>query len=168
MQHFNYENLLIIHSQEGSLLLRNQFHANTLFWTSYLYPVLLNDLFKLRLCLCTVLLFRPNNITVLILIIFLVFFVTYLLQLLQSLRRSCLMEEMKVGEIFNKFYGELAVRSKISDTGRFQFSCLCLSFYLLLLFDYFPHKLGIVIPLASVFGNGSCHILELVKFIPVF
>ncbi|NP_989989.4 DNA-dependent protein kinase catalytic subunit [Gallus gallus] len=39
-----------------------------------------------------------------------------LIKLLQSLRRSCLMEEMKVGEIFNKFYGELAVRSKISDT----------------------------------------------------
>ncbi|OXB55687.1 hypothetical protein ASZ78_003819 [Callipepla squamata] len=39
-----------------------------------------------------------------------------LIKLLQSLRRSCLMEEMKVGEIFNKFYGELAVRSKVSDT----------------------------------------------------
>uniref|UniRef100_A0A8C3K0S4 DNA-dependent protein kinase catalytic subunit n=1 Tax=Calidris pygmaea TaxID=425635 RepID=A0A8C3K0S4_9CHAR len=39
-----------------------------------------------------------------------------LIKLLQSLRRSCLMEEMKVGEIFNKFYGELATKSKISDT----------------------------------------------------
>uniref|UniRef100_A0A8C0EHT4 DNA-dependent protein kinase catalytic subunit n=1 Tax=Bubo bubo TaxID=30461 RepID=A0A8C0EHT4_BUBBB len=39
-----------------------------------------------------------------------------LIKLLQSLRRSCLMEEMKVGEIFNKFYGELATRSKVSDT----------------------------------------------------
>uniref|UniRef100_G3URQ9 DNA-dependent protein kinase catalytic subunit CC3 domain-containing protein n=1 Tax=Meleagris gallopavo TaxID=9103 RepID=G3URQ9_MELGA len=39
-----------------------------------------------------------------------------LIKLLQSLRRSCLMEEMKVGEIFNKFYGELAVRSRVSDT----------------------------------------------------
>jgi len=28
------------------------------------------------------------------------------------------MEEMKVGEIFNKFYGELAIKSKVSDTGR--------------------------------------------------
>uniref|UniRef100_A0A8C3LMS1 DNA-dependent protein kinase catalytic subunit n=1 Tax=Chrysolophus pictus TaxID=9089 RepID=A0A8C3LMS1_CHRPC len=39
-----------------------------------------------------------------------------LIKLLQSLRRSCLMEEMKVGEIFNKFYGELAIRTKVSDT----------------------------------------------------
>ncbi|XP_063182908.1 DNA-dependent protein kinase catalytic subunit [Chroicocephalus ridibundus] len=39
-----------------------------------------------------------------------------LIKLLQSLRRSCLMEEMKVGEIFNKFYGELATKSKVSDT----------------------------------------------------
>ncbi|XP_035175280.1 DNA-dependent protein kinase catalytic subunit [Oxyura jamaicensis] len=39
-----------------------------------------------------------------------------LIKLLQNLRHSCLMEEMKVGEIFNKFYGELAVRSRVSDT----------------------------------------------------
>ncbi|XP_072708622.1 DNA-dependent protein kinase catalytic subunit isoform X1 [Ciconia boyciana] len=39
-----------------------------------------------------------------------------LIKLLQSLRCSCLMEEMKVGEIFNKFYGELATKSKVSDT----------------------------------------------------
>ncbi|XP_071410665.1 DNA-dependent protein kinase catalytic subunit isoform X2 [Pithys albifrons albifrons] len=39
-----------------------------------------------------------------------------LIKLLQSLRRSCLMEEMKVGEIFNKFYGQLATKSKIPDT----------------------------------------------------
>ncbi|XP_010572683.1 PREDICTED: DNA-dependent protein kinase catalytic subunit isoform X4 [Haliaeetus leucocephalus] len=39
-----------------------------------------------------------------------------LIKLLQSLRRSCLMEEMKVGEIFNKFYGELATKSKVADT----------------------------------------------------
>ncbi|KFP72380.1 DNA-dependent protein kinase catalytic subunit, partial [Acanthisitta chloris] len=39
-----------------------------------------------------------------------------LIKLLQSLRRSCLMEEMKIGEIFNKFYGELAAKSRISDT----------------------------------------------------
>uniref|UniRef100_A0A663MNQ6 DNA-dependent protein kinase catalytic subunit n=1 Tax=Athene cunicularia TaxID=194338 RepID=A0A663MNQ6_ATHCN len=39
-----------------------------------------------------------------------------LIKLLQSLRRSYLMEEMKVGEIFNKFYGELATRSRVSDT----------------------------------------------------
>ncbi|XP_017686738.1 PREDICTED: DNA-dependent protein kinase catalytic subunit isoform X2 [Lepidothrix coronata] len=39
-----------------------------------------------------------------------------LMKLLQSLRCSCLMEEMKVGEIFNKFYGELGTKSKIADT----------------------------------------------------
>ncbi|XP_030325655.1 DNA-dependent protein kinase catalytic subunit isoform X2 [Strigops habroptila] len=39
-----------------------------------------------------------------------------LIKLLRSLQHSCLMEEMKVGEIFNKFYGELATKSKISDT----------------------------------------------------
>uniref|UniRef100_A0A663E412 DNA-dependent protein kinase catalytic subunit n=1 Tax=Aquila chrysaetos chrysaetos TaxID=223781 RepID=A0A663E412_AQUCH len=39
-----------------------------------------------------------------------------LIKLLQSLRHSCLMEEMKVGEIFNKFYGELATKSKVADT----------------------------------------------------
>ncbi|XP_054250756.1 DNA-dependent protein kinase catalytic subunit [Indicator indicator] len=39
-----------------------------------------------------------------------------LIKLLQSLRRSCLMEEMKVGEIFNKFYGELATKSRAPDT----------------------------------------------------
>ncbi|NXL64473.1 PRKDC kinase, partial [Chordeiles acutipennis] len=39
-----------------------------------------------------------------------------LMKLLQNLRRSCLMEEMKVGDIFNKFYGELATKSKVTDT----------------------------------------------------
>uniref|UniRef100_A0A8B9FQC8 DNA-dependent protein kinase catalytic subunit n=1 Tax=Amazona collaria TaxID=241587 RepID=A0A8B9FQC8_9PSIT len=39
-----------------------------------------------------------------------------LIKLLRSLQRSCLMEEMKIGEIFNKFYGELAIKSRISDT----------------------------------------------------
>uniref|UniRef100_A0A8C3RFN2 DNA-dependent protein kinase catalytic subunit n=1 Tax=Cyanoderma ruficeps TaxID=181631 RepID=A0A8C3RFN2_9PASS len=39
-----------------------------------------------------------------------------LIKLLHSLQRSCLMEEMKVREIFNKFYGELATKSKIPDT----------------------------------------------------
>ncbi|XP_062426360.1 DNA-dependent protein kinase catalytic subunit [Rhea pennata] len=42
--------------------------------------------------------------------------VELLIKLLQNLRHSCLMEEMKVGEIFNKFYGELATRNKVSDT----------------------------------------------------
>lgn len=28
------------------------------------------------------------------------------------------MEDMKVAEIFNKFYGELAVKSKVPDTGK--------------------------------------------------
>ncbi|XP_009101121.3 DNA-dependent protein kinase catalytic subunit isoform X1 [Serinus canaria] len=39
-----------------------------------------------------------------------------LIKLLHTLQRSCLMEEMKVGEIFNKFYEELAARSRIPDT----------------------------------------------------
>ncbi|CAM5116256.1 unnamed protein product [Natator depressus] len=39
-----------------------------------------------------------------------------LIKLLQNLRSSFLMEELKVGEIFNKFYGELAARSKVPDT----------------------------------------------------
>ncbi|XP_072855016.2 DNA-dependent protein kinase catalytic subunit [Pogona vitticeps] len=39
-----------------------------------------------------------------------------LIKLLQNLRYSYVMEDMKVGEIFNKFYGELAVKSKVSDT----------------------------------------------------
>uniref|UniRef100_A0A8C3U087 DNA-dependent protein kinase catalytic subunit n=1 Tax=Catharus ustulatus TaxID=91951 RepID=A0A8C3U087_CATUS len=36
--------------------------------------------------------------------------------LLHSLQRSYLMEEMKIREIFNKFYGELAAKSRIPDT----------------------------------------------------
>ncbi|XP_075444614.1 LOW QUALITY PROTEIN: DNA-dependent protein kinase catalytic subunit [Ascaphus truei] len=39
-----------------------------------------------------------------------------LIKLLQLLKNSCTIEEFKVGEIFNKFYGELATKSKISDT----------------------------------------------------
>ncbi|XP_062835416.1 DNA-dependent protein kinase catalytic subunit [Anolis carolinensis] len=39
-----------------------------------------------------------------------------LIKLLQNLRSSFVMEDMKVGEIFNKFYGELATKSKIPDT----------------------------------------------------
>uniref|UniRef100_A0A8C3EIJ4 DNA-dependent protein kinase catalytic subunit n=1 Tax=Corvus moneduloides TaxID=1196302 RepID=A0A8C3EIJ4_CORMO len=39
-----------------------------------------------------------------------------LIKLLHRLQRSCLMEEMKVREIFNKFYGELAAKSKIPGT----------------------------------------------------
>ncbi|KAL8182171.1 UNVERIFIED_CONTAM: hypothetical protein K2H54_046546 [Gekko kuhli] len=39
-----------------------------------------------------------------------------LIKLLQNVRSACVMEDMKVGEIFNKFYGELAVRSKVPDT----------------------------------------------------
>uniref|UniRef100_A0A8U8BLG7 DNA-dependent protein kinase catalytic subunit n=1 Tax=Geospiza parvula TaxID=87175 RepID=A0A8U8BLG7_GEOPR len=39
-----------------------------------------------------------------------------LIKLLHSLQRSCLMEEMKVREIFNKFYEELAAKSRIPDT----------------------------------------------------
>lgn len=33
------------------------------------------------------------------------------------------MEDMKVTEIFNKFYGELAVKSKVPDTGKTFPSC---------------------------------------------
>uniref|UniRef100_A0A8C3TYH6 DNA-dependent protein kinase catalytic subunit n=1 Tax=Catharus ustulatus TaxID=91951 RepID=A0A8C3TYH6_CATUS len=39
-----------------------------------------------------------------------------LIKLLHSLQRSYLMEEMKIREIFNKFYGELAAKSRIPDT----------------------------------------------------
>ncbi|XP_066480516.1 DNA-dependent protein kinase catalytic subunit [Tiliqua scincoides] len=39
-----------------------------------------------------------------------------LIKLLQNLRSSFVMEDMKVTEIFNKFYGELAVKSKVPDT----------------------------------------------------
>uniref|UniRef100_A0A6I8P9D2 DNA-dependent protein kinase catalytic subunit n=1 Tax=Ornithorhynchus anatinus TaxID=9258 RepID=A0A6I8P9D2_ORNAN len=39
-----------------------------------------------------------------------------LIKLLQTLRSSRLMEELKVGGIFNKFYEELALKTKITDT----------------------------------------------------
>ncbi|XP_039189656.1 DNA-dependent protein kinase catalytic subunit isoform X1 [Crotalus tigris] len=39
-----------------------------------------------------------------------------LIKLLQNLQSSYVMEDMKVGEIFNKFYGELAIKSKVPDT----------------------------------------------------
>ncbi|XP_053105021.1 DNA-dependent protein kinase catalytic subunit isoform X2 [Hemicordylus capensis] len=39
-----------------------------------------------------------------------------LIKLLQNLRSSYVMEDMKVGDIFNKFYGELAVKSRVPDT----------------------------------------------------
>uniref|UniRef100_A0A8D1F779 DNA-dependent protein kinase catalytic subunit n=1 Tax=Sus scrofa TaxID=9823 RepID=A0A8D1F779_PIG len=39
-----------------------------------------------------------------------------LIKLLQTLRSSRLMDEFKVGELFSKFYGELALKTKISDT----------------------------------------------------
>ncbi|XP_015673546.1 DNA-dependent protein kinase catalytic subunit-like [Protobothrops mucrosquamatus] len=39
-----------------------------------------------------------------------------LIKLLQNLQSSYIMEDMKVGEIFNKFYGELAIKSKVPDT----------------------------------------------------
>lgn len=34
------------------------------------------------------------------------------------------MEDMKIGEIFNKFYGELAAKSKVPDTGNFSVTIL--------------------------------------------
>lgn len=39
-------------------------------------------------------------------------------QLLQTLRSSRLMDELRVGELFTKFYGELALKAKIPDTGK--------------------------------------------------
>ncbi|XP_060099810.1 DNA-dependent protein kinase catalytic subunit [Heteronotia binoei] len=39
-----------------------------------------------------------------------------LIKLLQNVRSAGVMEDMKVGEIFNKLYNELAVKSKIPDT----------------------------------------------------
>ncbi|XP_006860145.1 PREDICTED: DNA-dependent protein kinase catalytic subunit [Chrysochloris asiatica] len=39
-----------------------------------------------------------------------------LIKLLQTLRSSSLMEEFKVRELFSKFYGELALKTKIPDT----------------------------------------------------
>ncbi|XP_048223408.1 DNA-dependent protein kinase catalytic subunit [Perognathus longimembris pacificus] len=39
-----------------------------------------------------------------------------LIKLLQMLRSSRVMDDFKVGELFNKFYGELAMKTKIPDT----------------------------------------------------
>lgn len=39
-----------------------------------------------------------------------------LIKLLKILRSSRLMDEFKIGELFNKFYGELASKSKLPDT----------------------------------------------------
>uniref|UniRef100_F6UGH4 DNA-dependent protein kinase catalytic subunit n=1 Tax=Xenopus tropicalis TaxID=8364 RepID=F6UGH4_XENTR len=39
-----------------------------------------------------------------------------LIKLFQLLKNSYKIEEFKIGEIFNKFYGELATKSKLSDT----------------------------------------------------
>nr|XP_008542419.1 PREDICTED: DNA-dependent protein kinase catalytic subunit-like isoform X2 [Equus przewalskii] len=39
-----------------------------------------------------------------------------LIKLLQTLRSSRLMDEFRVGELFTKFYGELALKTKIPDT----------------------------------------------------
>ncbi|XP_040828526.1 DNA-dependent protein kinase catalytic subunit [Ochotona curzoniae] len=39
-----------------------------------------------------------------------------LIKLLQTLRSSSLMDEFRVGELFNKFYGELALKTRIPDT----------------------------------------------------
>ncbi|XP_017172381.1 DNA-dependent protein kinase catalytic subunit isoform X2 [Mus musculus] len=39
-----------------------------------------------------------------------------LIKLLQILRSTRLMDEFKIGELFNKFYGELASKSKLPDT----------------------------------------------------
>ncbi|KAM5158207.1 DNA-dependent protein kinase catalytic subunit [Mantella aurantiaca] len=39
-----------------------------------------------------------------------------LIKLLQLLKKSYVIETFKIGDIFNKFYGELATKSKLSDT----------------------------------------------------
>nr|XP_055174250.1 DNA-dependent protein kinase catalytic subunit isoform X3 [Nyctereutes procyonoides] len=39
-----------------------------------------------------------------------------LIKLLRTLRSSRLMDEFSIGELFNKFYGELALKTKIQDT----------------------------------------------------
>ncbi|XP_006204718.2 DNA-dependent protein kinase catalytic subunit isoform X2 [Vicugna pacos] len=39
-----------------------------------------------------------------------------LIKLLQTLRSSRLMDEFRVGELFSRFYGELALKAKITDT----------------------------------------------------
>ncbi|XP_053785435.1 DNA-dependent protein kinase catalytic subunit isoform X4 [Desmodus rotundus] len=39
-----------------------------------------------------------------------------LIKLLQTLRSSTLMDEFRVGELFSKFYGEVALKTKIPDT----------------------------------------------------
>ncbi|XP_073085590.1 DNA-dependent protein kinase catalytic subunit isoform X1 [Manis javanica] len=39
-----------------------------------------------------------------------------LIKLLQTLRSSRLMDELRVGELFSKFYGEIALKTKIADT----------------------------------------------------
>ncbi|KAM7075469.1 DNA-dependent protein kinase catalytic subunit isoform 1-T1 [Molossus nigricans] len=39
-----------------------------------------------------------------------------LIKLLQTLRNNRLMDEFRVGELFSKFYGELALKTKIADT----------------------------------------------------
>jgi hypothetical protein len=44
------------------------------------------------------------------------------------LRSSRLMDEFKVGELFNKFYGELTLKRKVPDTGEV---------YLNIIFKYF-------------------------------
>ncbi|KAM4704971.1 DNA-dependent protein kinase catalytic subunit [Rhinophrynus dorsalis] len=39
-----------------------------------------------------------------------------LIKLLQLLRNSYIIEEFKIGDLFNKFYGELATKTKLTDT----------------------------------------------------
>lgn len=67
------------------------------------------------------------------------------------------MEEMKIGEIFNKFYGELAIKYKISDTGRLYFCTTDLCFICTqILLHYTPGKCINAIPMASMLKNSSC------------
>lgn len=65
--------------------------------------------------------------------------------------------------------GNLPQKVKFLIQVGFSFSVNVLCFiYIQFLLDYIPWKYIIFIPMANVFKNGSCHVLELVKFVQVF
>lgn len=65
--------------------------------------------------------------------------------------------------------GNLPQKLKFLIQVGFSFSvsvlCFLCAWFLL---DYMLWKCIIVIPMANVFKNGSCHVLELVNFVQVF
>lgn len=61
--------------------------------------------------------------------------------------------------------GNLPQKVKLLIQVGFSFSVNVLCFIYTVLLDYTPWKCIIVIPMASVFKNGSCHVLELIKFV---